>query len=354
MAPVGPGASSTSREIPAPSRFCARPSPRLQPPPRLFKASHQPALPRAPFDQSLGRLGPKSDRFLSRPTSTTERYFPRNAGYVSSKNAPLPPTTARPAATPSPFARFRRSTAFARTCPPTQTLVPGFSRHLGCSRPRTNPLSLAPPSTNPSVASAQGPMDASRVQHQVALRYLLRKRRLCFVEKRAFAPGHRCRPWALGPRRLLERFRRLRASALGLVPGFSRRLGCSRPRTNPLSLAPPSTNPSVASAQSPIVASLVQLQPRNATYFATPRYVSSNNGPLPRPPMPPVGPGASSTSRAIPSPSRFCARPSPRLQPPPRLFKASPPTRSPSRPLRPIPRSPRPKVLSLPHSSNFK
>ena len=65
---------------------------------------------------------------------------------------------------------------------------------------------------------------------------------LCFVEKRAFAPGHRWRPWALGPRRLLEGFRRLRPSALGLVPGFSRRLGCSRPRTNPLFLAPPSTS----------------------------------------------------------------------------------------------------------------
>merc|ERR1712020_848972 len=92
---------------------------------------------------------------------------------------------------------------------------------------------------------------------------------------------YRCRPWALGPRRPLERFRRLRASALGLVPGFSRRLGCSSPRTNPLSLAPPSTNPSVASAQSLFVPALVQHQVANATYFATAAYVSSKNRPLP-------------------------------------------------------------------------
>ena len=63
-APVGPGASSIALGISSPSRFCARPSPRLQPPPRLFKASHRPALPRAPFAQSIGRLFADADRSM--------------------------------------------------------------------------------------------------------------------------------------------------------------------------------------------------------------------------------------------------------------------------------------------------
>ena len=68
-------------------------SPRLQPPPRLFKASHQPALPRAPFDQSLGRLGPKSYRCRTRPTSSSKRYLLRNRRLCFVENGPLPPAT---------------------------------------------------------------------------------------------------------------------------------------------------------------------------------------------------------------------------------------------------------------------
>ena len=148
VAPVGPGASSTSRGIPAPSRFCARPSPRLQPPPRLFKASHQPALPRAPFDQpslvaSIQSLFVSALVHLAFVLTSARAHF-SNDDYPAADPGPLPPPNARPAVTPWPFARFRRSTAFARTSPPTQTLVPRFSRHFGCARPRAGTLSFAP------------------------------------------------------------------------------------------------------------------------------------------------------------------------------------------------------------------
>ena len=57
--PLVPGRRGQAERPPRISRILSaypNPSPRLQPPPRLFKASHRPAPPRAPFAQSIGRL----------------------------------------------------------------------------------------------------------------------------------------------------------------------------------------------------------------------------------------------------------------------------------------------------------